>query len=78
MAEMFSAIWSWLKRGYNLAVNSTKWIWAGIMEIFEKAMDAFKSITTEFQAFFSYSSKRSWREEDGAVVKVCYKNIKMS
>ena len=71
MAEIFSPIWSWLVRGYNLAVNAAKWIWAETKAILKMAMDALTSFSKQFQAYFSYSREESWKEENGAGVKVC-------
>ena len=71
MAGIVNFIWSWLERGYNLAVKVAKWIWAETKAIFRMAMDALKSIGNIFRGFFSYSRERSWSEENGCRVEVC-------
>ena len=71
MAGIVNFIWSWLERGYNLAVKVAKWIWAETKAIFRMAMDALKSIGNRFRAYFSYSRERSWIEENGCRVEVC-------
>ena len=71
MAEMFNIIWSWLEIGYSLASIDEKLIWNETKAIFKMATDALRSISNKFQSLVSYSQEKSWKEENGAVVKVC-------
>ena len=71
MAEIFCSIGSWLIRGYNLAVDAVKWIWAEAMAIFKITVDVLASVTRRVQAYLSYSRERTWRRENGTVVEVC-------
>ena len=71
MAELVAFIWSWLERGFISAHKDNKSIWAETKAILKMAMDALTSFSKQFQAYFSYSREESWKEENGAGVKVC-------
>ena len=71
MAEIVNFIWSWLVRGFNLAVNAIKHIWAETKAIFKMSMDVLALTMKNFQAYCSYSRERTWREENGTAVEVC-------
>ena len=71
MAEIATFIWSWLERGYNLAIGHAKTIWNETKAIFKMAMDALGSVSSRFQACVSYSQETSWKKEYSAKVEVC-------
>lgn len=66
MGGLLSTIGSWIKAGWDKAINALKWIWEKVSSLFGKITDLFR----ELMSCFSYTRERAWVQSGASRVEV--------